>query len=968
MARVRSTKKPTYTQVLTYNDIRKRAWLMNIKKSTPMMFVGTNIKRRQRRKRHNNNTHLFDPFTFDAQPIASTGMPNFVLVRKSKRHSYYVNVEQLMYYIPQYFASGHFTIKKNPRNASKHNDFTTHSWYKFRIFMKTDLYYGPNSDNVKRMQIVDILGIHMKEDTCNIFQRYNAGIVTWIKSVIAVKKKTHYPCIDKTCPGIFPVTNKYDGKLYTCDICNIKQCPNCQSEGNGHGALSCNDYQIKQKCVELTDAYVLTGLMEGRIQPCPSCNAMTERIDGCNSIRCTNIRCRDCWCWACGEANMQTKYNHNIHDHYLHHTSSMKNRGLKQCPSTFDSEHDGDYYANCKARVVARNQRLFGKHLDAYALRCNSTKPFTPAELISAKIKFVKLDTAIAEYKADVNTAMQEFNNYTLEIAIASEDVTAFLYPFLTKRRKQYKNLLLGNIQYESNRETIINLIRQLEHIAMRIKNSNETASTQSDIALAADVNRVVNNINNTDIVAVVNALIFNAKNQIETEDEIIDITHIVYDASVADIDATTDIENAIIQNTANYRVEKHMGAIVNRDAAAVLTAVTDDEKASTTAAAKISGINLANAKSNSLHSNVNVNDYVSLVYNTHEKYIKLMSDVLERINTSSIGVAFASTFAALSEIDCYNLVKKATANAAAAIDRINTASTTKELSAAIVTIHEVATTDALKTMSSVCNMVIALDRGIIATESTKYNQRLIDIHAKSDKIITDGHTRVKLIKNTAIDVAFYAAVEARDDNINEYIATALLASSAEVTFATDILVYIKEASNALLETLIDMTKTPETKTPETKTPEFTIKKTLDNLQHEAVRQQLILLNMVVDALSLQVAQPHIDQFISVMTVREQIVNKINNLRRENEIVDTWDSGSARLTREAYAMAKKHPIKHSEEHLRHMLSNNYRGPNDNRNRHRNLNRNRDDSDSDSDFDSDGVEYSDGDGVDDSDGD
>ena len=86
-----------------------------------------------------------------------------------------------------------------------------------------------------------------------------------------------------------------------CSNCNAYRCPNrgCSGyfnapQGHSHTGMSCANFLILLN--EGEDA--VNQILLSKYRECPDCRMKTDRIDGCNHIKCA--KCSAHWCYACG--------------------------------------------------------------------------------------------------------------------------------------------------------------------------------------------------------------------------------------------------------------------------------------------------------------------------------------------------------------------------------------------------------------------------------------------------------------------------------------------------------------------------------------------------------------------------------------------------------------------------------------------------------------------------------------------
>merc|ERR1712168_167070 len=91
---------------------------------------------------------------------------------------------------------------------------------------------------------------------------------------------------------------------FYCPSCRLEFCldPKCNQEY--HAPSPCSTLErwektkIKFKKTNKDELANIEYMLENT-KPCPKCNATTQKVDGCNKIRCRN--CNHEWCWLCSK-------------------------------------------------------------------------------------------------------------------------------------------------------------------------------------------------------------------------------------------------------------------------------------------------------------------------------------------------------------------------------------------------------------------------------------------------------------------------------------------------------------------------------------------------------------------------------------------------------------------------------------------------------------------------------------------
>ncbi|KAG2126580.1 hypothetical protein DEU56DRAFT_742828, partial [Suillus clintonianus] len=98
-----------------------------------------------------------------------------------------------------------------------------------------------------------------------------------------------------------------------CPSCFSNICTSCHEDG--HDGMSCADYKRTGRVAEeerQTEAWLAA--QGGRVKKCPTCQALIEKVDGCNHMTCT--QCKSHICWRCmGVFSADTIYTHMRSEH-----------------------------------------------------------------------------------------------------------------------------------------------------------------------------------------------------------------------------------------------------------------------------------------------------------------------------------------------------------------------------------------------------------------------------------------------------------------------------------------------------------------------------------------------------------------------------------------------------------------------------------------------------------------------------
>jgi len=127
-------------------------------------------------------------------------------------------------------------------------------------------------------------------------------------------------CCNSACLGIVRRPADWNENAFSsCIMCNTMQCRECHIDLAAHQGRSCWQIAEANRLNALDDPLIRFKLRKGLVQPCPSCEMPTDRIDGCNHILCGN--CQNHWCWACGLDKIDQKFQ-PTYRHYaagVHH-------------------------------------------------------------------------------------------------------------------------------------------------------------------------------------------------------------------------------------------------------------------------------------------------------------------------------------------------------------------------------------------------------------------------------------------------------------------------------------------------------------------------------------------------------------------------------------------------------------------------------------------------------------------------
>ncbi|KAG0704179.1 hypothetical protein DFH29DRAFT_981610 [Suillus ampliporus] len=120
-------------------------------------------------------------------------------------------------------------------------------------------------------------------------------------------------CKTPDCNQIYRSTGPNTTIVGQCPSCFSNICTSCHEDV--HDGMSCAEYKRTGRLAEeerQTEAWIAA--QGGRVKKCPSCQALIEKIDGCNHMTCK--LCQSHICWRCmGIFTVDTIYTHmrNVH-------------------------------------------------------------------------------------------------------------------------------------------------------------------------------------------------------------------------------------------------------------------------------------------------------------------------------------------------------------------------------------------------------------------------------------------------------------------------------------------------------------------------------------------------------------------------------------------------------------------------------------------------------------------------------
>jgi hypothetical protein len=201
-----------------------------------------------------------------------------------------------------------------------------------KLFVDVSVSCGPNESDMttKTVELFSLCERLSKEPITRQAKVINNHLLFNARMRFLLETGLYVACINKNCSVLFHKNLVKPDQLVCCVHCHDIICLACKVSVKEHRDMTCQQY--KQYVARRKDPYVKQLFLEGRVQPCPGCNELIERIDGCNHMTCETSGCRMHWCWACGLDNLHTRYKQSDH-HFSSSESRYKGRDgqQKQC-------------------------------------------------------------------------------------------------------------------------------------------------------------------------------------------------------------------------------------------------------------------------------------------------------------------------------------------------------------------------------------------------------------------------------------------------------------------------------------------------------------------------------------------------------------------------------------------------------------------------------------------------------------
>ncbi|KAG2108426.1 uncharacterized protein F5147DRAFT_773630 [Suillus discolor] len=120
-------------------------------------------------------------------------------------------------------------------------------------------------------------------------------------------------CKTPDCNQIYRSTDPSTAVAGQCPSCFSNICTSCHDDG--HDGMDCAENKRQAgRVAEERETEAWLAAHGGRVKKCPTCQALIEKVDGCNHMTCT--LCDSHICWRCmGVFSRSTIYEHMNRDH-----------------------------------------------------------------------------------------------------------------------------------------------------------------------------------------------------------------------------------------------------------------------------------------------------------------------------------------------------------------------------------------------------------------------------------------------------------------------------------------------------------------------------------------------------------------------------------------------------------------------------------------------------------------------------
>ena len=105
-----------------------------------------------------------------------------------------------------------------------------------------------------------------------------------------------HECPTPDCTHLWTASDDDACRVTQCITCLVRICTRCKVEE--HNGMSCEEFQ-RSKALHRSERLLATWRAErgNDVKQCPSCGAVSEKVDGCPHIHCP--QCKAHWCWEC---------------------------------------------------------------------------------------------------------------------------------------------------------------------------------------------------------------------------------------------------------------------------------------------------------------------------------------------------------------------------------------------------------------------------------------------------------------------------------------------------------------------------------------------------------------------------------------------------------------------------------------------------------------------------------------------
>jgi hypothetical protein len=317
------------------------------------------------RKRY--NTALSgEIFNFVCQDQEDRKSESHVLVYRTRRQGYYLDIETYKPHIIAMLQEGKAKVSYNALYAEHHRPCSytslTRELQDLRVLVQRRD-YSPFKEYVVSVELdlictngktvkaaVDLMNLRLTKKISQYFlidQEEHQDLRVYCNKRIAVYNNKSV-CCNAECPEIITANTaaRYVNAAYTCS-CGVMQCIACAVDYSLHEGKSCAEYKYN-KHNPFNTKEMIELAMKGVIQPCPNCMNICELMDGCNKVVCRI--CGAYWCWLCGVGDLRELFG----DPYTHYSTGRSKSGVDyKCIVS-------DYFGKNNEAITSRMIHLIG--------------------------------------------------------------------------------------------------------------------------------------------------------------------------------------------------------------------------------------------------------------------------------------------------------------------------------------------------------------------------------------------------------------------------------------------------------------------------------------------------------------------------------------------------------------------------------------------------------------------------------